>query len=96
VAKVSAETVDHIAGLAHLSLTEEERNTFARQLEAILDYAESIQALDIADVPPMSHPHADGSLRGDERQPSLDAKTVLAEAPDPAERLFRVPRVIGG
>ena len=46
--KVTVDTVDHVARLAHLSLTAEERATFARQLDDILAYAESIQSLDTA------------------------------------------------
>jgi aspartyl-tRNA(Asn)/glutamyl-tRNA(Gln) amidotransferase subunit C len=96
MARVTVETVDHVARLAHLSLTGEERETFARQLDQILTYAESIQELDTADVPPMSHALAGHGFRPDAPQESLDRERVLASAPDPAEGLFRVPRIIGG
>jgi aspartyl-tRNA(Asn)/glutamyl-tRNA(Gln) amidotransferase subunit C len=96
MARVTVETVDHVARLAHLSLTDDERQTFARQLEEILTYAESIQALDTAAVPPMSHAVTSEMLREDALQPGLDRKRVLESAPDPAEGLFRVPRVLGG
>jgi aspartyl-tRNA(Asn)/glutamyl-tRNA(Gln) amidotransferase subunit C len=92
--RVSEETVDHVARLAHLSLTPEERTTFARQLSQVLSYAESIQALDTADVEPMSHVSAAGVLRGDEPEPGLPRERVLADAPDAAAGLFRVPRVL--
>jgi len=42
MAHVTLETVDHVARLAHLSLTDEERRTFARQLDEILAYVELI------------------------------------------------------
>ena len=96
MAKVGVETVDGVAKLAHLSLTTEERETFARQLQQILSYAESIQALDTENVPPMSHPHAGGSLREDEPHPCLSRETALSTAPDASDGLFRVPRVLGG
>ena len=41
MARVTVETVEHVARLAHLSLTDDERRTFARQLDEILAYAES-------------------------------------------------------
>ena len=44
--RVTPATVEHVARLAQLSLTAEERETFARQLDQVLAYAESIQALD--------------------------------------------------
>jgi aspartyl-tRNA(Asn)/glutamyl-tRNA(Gln) amidotransferase subunit C len=96
MAKVTVETVDHVARLARLSLTPEERETFARQLDEILAYAESIQALDTADVEPMSHAGTAPVFRPDEPRPGLDRSTVLSAAPDPAQTLFRVPRVLGG
>lgn len=94
--KVTIETVDHVARLARLSLTAEERETFARQLDGILAYAESIQALDTEGVEPMSHAGATATLRADLPGPSLDRDRVLAAAPDAADGLFRVPKVIGG
>ena len=94
--RVTVDTVDRVARLARLSLTDEERQLFARQLEEILAWAESLQALDTSGVPPMSHPRDSSSLREDEPRASLDRETVLEGAPDPAEGLFRVPRVMGG
>jgi len=96
MARTILETVDHVARLAHLSLTDDERPVFARQLEEILAYAETIQSLDTADVPPMSHALAASAFRADAPRPGLDRGRVLEEAPDPAEGLFRVPRIIGG
>jgi aspartyl-tRNA(Asn)/glutamyl-tRNA(Gln) amidotransferase subunit C len=96
MAKVTLETVDHVARLAHLTLTDEERTLFTKQLQQVLAYAESIQALDTSDVPPMSHARTSEIFRDDSVAPCLSRETVLAEAPDGAERLFRVPRVIAG
>jgi aspartyl-tRNA(Asn)/glutamyl-tRNA(Gln) amidotransferase subunit C len=96
MAKVTPETVEHVARLAHLSLTPEERTTFARQLDDVLAYAESIQSLDTEGVEPMSHVSEPGSLREDAPRPSLDRETVMAQAPDGEAGLFRVPRVLGG
>jgi aspartyl-tRNA(Asn)/glutamyl-tRNA(Gln) amidotransferase subunit C len=94
--RVTVETVDHVARLARLSLTDEEKQLFARQLEEILAWAESLQALDTSGVPSMSQPRDAASLREDEPCGSLERETVLEEAPDAAEGLFRVPRVLGG
>ena len=96
MARVTLETVDHVARLAHLSLSEEERTTFTRQLAEILEYAESIQALDTTDVPPMSHAHTSGLFREDATAPGLTRSVVLEAAPDPGDGLLRVPRILGG
>ena len=94
--RVTVETVDHVARLARLSLSDEERELFARQLDEILAWAESLQALDTSGVPPMSHPREGSALREDEPHVGLDRGTAFEAAPDVAEGLFRVPRVIGG
>jgi aspartyl-tRNA(Asn)/glutamyl-tRNA(Gln) amidotransferase subunit C len=96
MAKVTIETVDHVARLAHVTLTAEERVTFARQLDDILVYAESIQSLDTAQVPAMSHAGTAEAFREDAPRESLEPGRALASAPDPADRLFRVPRILGG
>jgi aspartyl-tRNA(Asn)/glutamyl-tRNA(Gln) amidotransferase subunit C len=94
--KVTVETVDHVARLARLSLSATERTLFARQLDQILEYAESIQALDLQEVEPMSHALTTGSFREDEPREGLARDRILESAPDPSDGLFRVPRVIGG
>ena len=92
--KVTAETVDYVAKLAYLSLSEEERATFAQQLDEILGYAESIQSLDVESVPAMSHAGTAERFREDAPTESLPRQRAIAAAPDAADNLFRVPRVI--
>ena len=94
--RVTVDTVDHLARLARLSLTDEERRTFAAQLDDVLGYAETLAALDIAGVPPMSHAGGDAPLREDEVRPGVEPGAALASAPDAQAGFFRVPRVIGG
>jgi aspartyl-tRNA(Asn)/glutamyl-tRNA(Gln) amidotransferase subunit C len=94
--RATVETVDHVARLARLSLSPSERQTFARQLDEILAYAESIQTLDTVLVEPMSHAAATASFRDDEPHQGLSRETAIESAPDPAEGLFRVPRILAG
>ena len=96
MSRVTIETVDHVASLARLSLTDEERETFARQLDDILAYAESIQSLDLEGIEPMSHAGHGQRLREGPATAGLPRERVLASAPDAADGLFRVPRIIGG
>jgi aspartyl-tRNA(Asn)/glutamyl-tRNA(Gln) amidotransferase subunit C len=95
---LSREAVDRIARLAHLALTDEEAELFARQLAEILEYAEQLKGLDTSGVEPTAH--VLGRLptdRADEIVPSLDRRDALTNAPDvsPDKAFFRVPRVIG-
>jgi aspartyl-tRNA(Asn)/glutamyl-tRNA(Gln) amidotransferase subunit C len=92
--RATSATVDHIARLAHLSLTDEERQLFARQLDEILAYAEAIQRLDTADVPPMSHAVARDFFREDVVEECLPRERALEAAPDAQDGLFRVPRIL--
>jgi aspartyl-tRNA(Asn)/glutamyl-tRNA(Gln) amidotransferase subunit C len=95
VARVTEEVVAHVARLARLELTDEERRLFARQLAEVLAHAESLQALDLAGVEPWSGA-PDAALREDDPRDGLPAAHALAAAPDAADRLFRVPRVLPG
>lgn len=94
MSRITEDTVASVARLARLSLTPEERARFARELEAIVAWADSLQALDTAAVPPLQLGTGGSALRADTPGECLSREEALAEAPDPAEGLFRVPRVI--
>ena len=89
--------VERIAALAHLDLTDEEKQLFTKQLADVLDYAQQLQAVDTTGVAATSHVSVQQAERPDEPRPSLPTEDALANAPDPAREagLFRVPRVIG-
>jgi aspartyl-tRNA(Asn)/glutamyl-tRNA(Gln) amidotransferase subunit C len=96
VPRISTDDVAHVAKLARLSLTEDELATFTGQLDAVLDHAADVEALDLDDVPPTSHPYPlQNVLRDDEVRPSLDRDEVLAQAPDVEDHQFKVPPVLG-
>jgi aspartyl-tRNA(Asn)/glutamyl-tRNA(Gln) amidotransferase subunit C len=94
MARITVETVDAIARLAQLLLTDEERATFATQLEQILSYAESIQAIDAEGEEAAKPLGGAPLLREDEPRPGFEADRALAPAPDAAQGLFRVPRIL--
>jgi aspartyl-tRNA(Asn)/glutamyl-tRNA(Gln) amidotransferase subunit C len=90
--------VRRIASLAHLRLSDEEQDRFARQLQDILAYVEQVQALDTHDVPPTFHmPGSAPADRADAVRPSLLRADALRNAPEASAdgSLFKVPRVIG-
>jgi|SRR4030095_4439305 aspartyl-tRNA(Asn)/glutamyl-tRNA(Gln) amidotransferase subunit C len=96
MAQITREDVAHVARLARLQLTDVELDTFTGQLAKVLDHARDVEALDVGDVPPTSHPYPlQNVLRPDERRPSLDRDAVLAGAPDTEDGQFRVPPVLG-
>ncbi len=63
--------VDHVARLARLALSEDERSRMQVELSAILEHAERIQGLDLDDLEPTSHPvPLKNVMRADEVTPS--------------------------
>jgi aspartyl-tRNA(Asn)/glutamyl-tRNA(Gln) amidotransferase subunit C len=82
----------HVAQLAHLDLTEEEIERFGEQLSAILEAVSKVSELDLADVPPTSHPlDLVNVWRDDEPRPCLSPEEVFANAPERDDGFFRVP-----
>ncbi len=87
--------VDHVARLARLDLTEEERERMQKELTLILGHAEKIQSLELDAVPPTSHPlPLSNVMRPDVARPSLPREEALANAPEAEDGRFRVPRII--
>jgi aspartyl-tRNA(Asn)/glutamyl-tRNA(Gln) amidotransferase subunit C len=88
--------VEHIAELARLKLTDEEKQRFRQQLSEILEYAARLQAVDTSQISNAAAQPAPASshLRPDEPGPCLELKEVLANAPQSESGQFRVPPVL--
>ena len=87
--------VDHVARLARLALTPEERERFRRQLGLILEHAEKVGEVAADDVPPTSHPVPRSNVyRPDEIGPCLTPEEALAGAPEVEAGRFKVPRIV--
>jgi aspartyl-tRNA(Asn)/glutamyl-tRNA(Gln) amidotransferase subunit C len=96
MSRISRDDVVHVARLARLELADHEVDTFTGQLAAILDHAEDVAALDLADVVPTSHPYPlVNVLRADEVGPTLSNDDALAAAPQAEAGRFRVPTILG-
>jgi len=94
--RISRADVSHVARLARLDIEESELDRFTEQLDAILEHAAALDALDLDGVPPMSHPlPLTNVFRVDEVVPSLDRDEVLSQAPAAEDGQFRVPPVLG-
>ena len=90
--------VRYVAELAHLELTPEEVKNFLPQLDSILQYMQTLNELDTAEVEPMAqvtYPTAENpSLRSDQPWKTFGPDEALANAPEPGPGTFKVPRVI--
>ena len=92
---LTLQEVEHIALLARLELTQEEKERYQQQLSDILDHVAQLQALDTSDIkmtssvqPPMAR------LRDDEARPGLTTQQALQNAPAAEKDQFRVPPVL--
>ena len=87
--------VDHVARLARLALSEEERERMSAELTVILEHAEKIQALDLDKVEPTAHAvKLVNVIRADETKPSFTQEEALANAPEVEDGRFKVPRIV--
>jgi len=92
---IGDQDVQDVARLARLALGDDELARMREQLSAILQYVAKLEELDVTGVPPTSHAvPLVNVMRDDENQPCLDQAAALANAPDRAGDLFRVPRII--
>ena len=90
--ELTREDVRHAAHLARIGLREDELDRYTGDLAGIFEHIGRIAELDLAGVPPTSHPlDLVNRLREDEPRPSWPREQLLALAPDPTDDGFRVP-----
>ncbi len=93
--EISKEQVEHVARLARLEVSEDEKAMFARQLSGILTYMDQLKELDTKGVEPtVTVLPTDNVFRDDNVRPSLPQEKALANAPDQADGFFRVPKIL--
>jgi aspartyl-tRNA(Asn)/glutamyl-tRNA(Gln) amidotransferase subunit C len=93
---VSEQDVEHVASLARLSFSPQEKRKLAEELNEILRYMEQLNKLDTTHIEPLSQVvELSNVLRNDMLKPSLPRRSVLQNAPAKTEQFFKVPKVIG-
>lgn len=96
MSKISRDEVVHLARLARLALSDDELDSYAGQLDAILAHVSQIQAVDVTGVEPTGNPLKDVNVfRPDDVEPCLTQEEALAEAPKSVDGRFAVPRILG-
>ena len=92
---LTPEDVDHVAALARLGITADERARFAEQLSGILEHFRALQALDTEDIPPTAQVlDVRTVMRPDVPRPALTQAQALANAPREEDGFFRVQAVL--
>jgi aspartyl-tRNA(Asn)/glutamyl-tRNA(Gln) amidotransferase subunit C len=92
---LSLEEVEHIAELAKLALTDEEKQRYREQLSAILDYVQSLNKIDTSDIPPTASVlPVDTVLRADAHRPEPPRDDLLENAAEREDGMFRVDAIL--
>ncbi len=87
--------IEHVARLARLDLTDEEKARLKAQLGLILEHAAKVGEVATADVPPTASAIPRSNvLRDDEVRPSIAREAALSNAPAEEGERFRVPRIV--
>ena len=95
--KLTKKEVEHIAYLARLGLTEEEKGKFAEQLSSILDYVEQLKEVDTKGVEPT---HQVSGLTNVFREDIVDTdrmvsqEQALVNAPESHNGFFVVEQIL--
>ena len=94
---LSGQTVEAAGRLARLDIAPGELEDLQTRLGALLAHAESLAALDLDDIEPLTHiGHTCNRFAPDEPADMLAPEQALANAPDHFDQFFRVPKVLGG
>lgn len=94
--EITASTVQHLAGLARIALTDAETESLTTELDSILASIAKVSEVARDDVPATSHPiPLNNVTRPDEIADVLTHEQALANAPESAEGMFRVSSILG-
>ncbi len=92
---ISIEEIKHLAWLARLELTEDEKKLYTRQLNKILEYFNMLSELNTENIPPTYHLTGKVNVfREDEPKPSLDVNEVLMNAPRKRKQFFECAKIV--
>ncbi len=92
---VTIQDVEHVASLARLRFSDEEKETLRVQLNRILEYMEQLNRLDTTSVEPLSRVvEISNVFREDRPAPGVSQNEALQNAPARTGEFFKVPKVI--
>jgi aspartyl-tRNA(Asn)/glutamyl-tRNA(Gln) amidotransferase subunit C len=87
--------IDHVAKLARIALTPEEKAKFSHQLADVLVHIEQLSKVDVSGVEPTAHAFAVYNVwQDDVAQPGLPVDAALRNAPAQRENMIVVPKVV--
>ena len=91
---ITTKDVEHVAKLSRLALSEEEKEKFAPQLSAILEYVNELTEVDTTGIEPMAHSiKISNVMREDEVKQDFSREEMLKNAPEEEDGFFKVPKI---
>lgn len=91
---ITVKDVEHVAKLARLALTEEEKVKYTKQLGDVLKYVEQMNEIDTTNVKPMSHAFdIVNVMREDKVVYEQTKEELMKNAPVEEDGFFRVPKI---
>ncbi|CCZ56220.1 aspartyl/glutamyl-tRNA(Asn/Gln) amidotransferase subunit C [Clostridium sp. CAG:1219] len=92
---VSRDDIIHIAKLSRLEFTDEELEKYTKDLDNIVNFANTLSEIDVTGVKPTNHIlDIKNVFRKDEVKPSYDRDLILKNAPTKAGGCVSVPKVV--
>ncbi len=92
---IDQKTIQHIAKLARLDVSNEEALVYADQLTKVLSHFQRITSINTEGVDPLVTPvEIDFCSRPDDVRKENTAAQMVANAPEKAGNLFKVPPVV--
>ncbi len=89
--KLSISDLEHIAKLARIELTDEEKKTFLPQLESVIEYLDILNEVDINNIEPTYQVNnLSNVLRSDEIKESLPVELAVSTAARVKDNYFEV------
>lgn len=91
---ITTKDVEHVAKLARLELTEEEKETYTKQLGDVLKYVEQMNEVDTSNVEPMAHPiEFVNVMREDKVYYEQTKEALMQNTPEEENGFFKVPKI---
>ena len=91
---ISIKDVEHVAKLARLELTEEEKELYTKQLGDVLKYVEQMNEVDTSNVKPMAQViDFVNVMREDKVAYEQTKEELMANAPEEENGYFKVPKI---
>ena len=91
---LTKQQVEHVAKLARLDLTPEERDLYTKQLSRILDYIDQLNEVNTLGIEPMTQPIPTVNvMREDIVKKEFNRDGLLKGAPHEEYGFFRVPKI---